>query len=86
MEWEHIYKRLCGGGDIKEKAVAYFKDYPGICLEGEETQKRDSGQKKSKRGVPNRLHTKFLITLAVLLDTCKWDATWSKLRFRRHLP
>jgi len=26
------------GRDSRGKVVAYFKDYPGICLEGEETK------------------------------------------------
>jgi hypothetical protein len=56
MEWEHIYKRLCGGGDIKEKAVAYFKDYPGICLEGEETQNEILGKKIKTRSAKQATH------------------------------
>lgn len=48
--------------------MAYFKDYPGICLEGEETQGEILG-KRSKCGLPNRLHIKILIAIAVILVT-----------------
>jgi hypothetical protein len=46
MEWQQICKRL-SGKDSKEKVVAYFKDYPGICLEGEETQGGILGKKRN---------------------------------------
>ena len=48
MEQEQICKRL-SGRDSKEKVVACFKDYPGICLEGEETQGDILGKKIEMR-------------------------------------
>jgi hypothetical protein len=74
MEREQICKRL-SGRNSKEKVVAYFKDYPGICLDGEKTQGEILG-KKSKCGLPNRLHTKILIVIVVILDTCMGDVCY----------
>ena len=55
MVREQICKRL-SGRDSKKNVVAYFKDYPGICLENEETQGEILGKKIEMRLAKQATH------------------------------